>query len=265
MMPVALCIPFPFSTPCDAMLTMLVCATSWLYIHLYTLAYMSIHESFLLVCRPYFNTMKLWTFDPTYICPLQTPSFVCFLTCFPICLLVSFLAFDTFCACHIYLACSLYILLLLFTHFSFYCLSVGFLYLPFHVRTRSEDAQSQGTVSQEQAKGARMRACQHEPSRSCSQLVQGLAFFLWLCTLLTPLIPPPFSPLNGLYYVFHALYHSSSSLEYGDPCLFSCTYILGHTLAMQAFTFLLCVLALCMMHVYIYIYILACPFPMCLS
>ena len=45
------------------MLTMLVCAIYWLYMHLYTLAYMNMHESCLLVCCPCFNTMKLWTFD----------------------------------------------------------------------------------------------------------------------------------------------------------------------------------------------------------
>ena len=45
--------------PHDAMLTMFVCATHWLSMHLYTLAYMFPHKSCLLVCRPYFNTMKL--------------------------------------------------------------------------------------------------------------------------------------------------------------------------------------------------------------
>ena len=59
MMPVASCIPLPFSTPCDDMLAMLVCATRWLSMYLYMLAYMSMHESCLLVCRPYFNTVKL--------------------------------------------------------------------------------------------------------------------------------------------------------------------------------------------------------------
>ena len=49
------------------------------------------------------------------------------------------------------------------------------------------------------------------------------------------------------------MYHSSSSLEYGDLCLFSCTYILVHALGMWVFTFLLCVLALWMMYVYIYL------------
>ena len=62
-MPIASFIHFPFFAPCDNMLAMLVCATRWLYIHLHTLAYMSMHESYLLVCRPCFNTMKLLTFD----------------------------------------------------------------------------------------------------------------------------------------------------------------------------------------------------------
>ena len=51
--------PSLFFAPCDDMLTMLVCATCWLYVHLYALAYMSMHESCLLVCHQYFNTMKL--------------------------------------------------------------------------------------------------------------------------------------------------------------------------------------------------------------
>ena len=55
MMPVASCIPFPFFTSCDDMLTMLICATRWLSMHFYTLAYMFMHESCLLVCRPCFN------------------------------------------------------------------------------------------------------------------------------------------------------------------------------------------------------------------
>ena len=61
---VALRIPFPFFTPCDDMHTILVCITRWLSMHLHTLAYMSMHESCLLVCCPCFNTMKLQTYDP---------------------------------------------------------------------------------------------------------------------------------------------------------------------------------------------------------
>ena len=47
----------------DAMLTMLVYATRWLSMPLYTLAYMFMHKSCLLLCHPYFNTIKSLTFD----------------------------------------------------------------------------------------------------------------------------------------------------------------------------------------------------------
>ena len=97
MVPLASCIPFPFSFPCewcDDMLTMLVCATRWLSMHLYMLAHMSMHESCLLVCCPCFNIMKLWTFDPNLHLSLADTTF-CLLSC----LLVSFLAFFPFLLC----------------------------------------------------------------------------------------------------------------------------------------------------------------------
>ena len=93
-MPVASCLPFPFSTSCDDMLTMFVCATCWPSMHLYTLAHMSMHESCLLVCRPYFNTMKLWTPDPNLHLS-HTDTTFCLLFCLfsflLVCLLVFFL------------------------------------------------------------------------------------------------------------------------------------------------------------------------------
>ena len=98
LMPVASCIPFPFSVPCD---DMLVCATHWLSMYLYKLAYMSMHESCLLVCRPYFNTMKLWTFDPNLHLSLTDTTF-CLLSCLFAFLLSYF--FD----CHVYYAYLLY-------------------------------------------------------------------------------------------------------------------------------------------------------------
>ena len=64
----------------DAILTMLVCATCWRSMHLYTLAYMFMHESCLLVCRPCFRTMKLWTFDPNLYLFLADTTF-CLLSC----------------------------------------------------------------------------------------------------------------------------------------------------------------------------------------
>ena len=49
----------PFFAPCDDILVMLVCATRWLYMHFNMLAYMFMHESCLLVCRPCFNTNEV--------------------------------------------------------------------------------------------------------------------------------------------------------------------------------------------------------------
>ena len=49
----------PFFASRNDKLTMLVCATYWLSMHLFTLAYMSMHKSCLLVCCPCFNIMKL--------------------------------------------------------------------------------------------------------------------------------------------------------------------------------------------------------------
>ena len=126
---------FPLFAPYDDMLTMLVCATCWLYMHLYMPAYMSMHESCLLVCHPCFNTMKLWTFDPSF-CSSWTPPFVCFLECLPFHLfariLVSMFAISIMFICFMPLSCALCI-------FSFHCLHAGFLSLPLHVHTRSED------------------------------------------------------------------------------------------------------------------------------
>ena len=131
------CVPFPFSASRDAMLTTLVCATRWLSMHLYTLAYMFIHESYLLVCHPYFNKMQLWTSNPNLHLSLVDTTF---------CLLPSLIAFFLVCllscffACHAYHAYSPYAFSYAFCIFSFHCLSAGFLYLPFHVHTWSEDA-----------------------------------------------------------------------------------------------------------------------------
>ena len=74
------------------LLTMLVCATYWLFMHLYMLVYMFMHESCLLVCHPYFNIMKLWTPDLNlHVFLVDTP--FCLLSCsFTFCLFFCFLA-----------------------------------------------------------------------------------------------------------------------------------------------------------------------------
>ena len=197
--------------------------------------------------------MKSWTLDLNLHFSLAgTPFCVFSLLVCPFFLLVSFLAFVTCHACHIYLACLLCDLVLLSTLFPSIAFLLVFLSLPLHGHIWSKDTWSQGMISQVQEKRARMRARgQVKRLQSIGLGVQPFPFGYVLFK------PPPYSslsPLDGLYQVYHALYYSSSSLEYGVPYLFSCTYILGHALGMQAFTFLLCVLSLCMMQVYIYLF-----------
>ena len=112
-MPVSSCIPFPFSARCDDMLAMLVCATRWLSMHLYMLAYMFMHESCLLMCHPCFNTMKLLTFNPNLHLSLANTTF---------CLLPCLFSFSLFCllscfsTCHVYHAYLLYASFICSTH-----------------------------------------------------------------------------------------------------------------------------------------------------
>ena len=110
-----------FSTPHDDMLAMLVCATCWLSTYLYMLAYMSMHESCLLVCHPCFNTMKLWTSDPNLQLPLTDTTFPCLLSCFVslfACILVSMFVMSIMFICFMPLYCALCI-------FSFHGLSAA--------------------------------------------------------------------------------------------------------------------------------------------
>ena len=134
----------PFSTPCDDMLVMLVFATCWLSMHLYMLAYMFMHESYLLVCHPYFNTMKIWTPDPNlHLSPVDTTfcwpfcSLTFLVVCFLVCLLIFTCHVSHHMLCLPYLSClfSLYPLCIIYASLSFHCLSAGFLFLSLHVHT----------------------------------------------------------------------------------------------------------------------------------
>ena len=117
-MPVASCIPFHFSAPYDDMLTMLVCATHWLSMHLYMLAYMLMHESCLLVCHPCFNTMKLWKFDPNLHLSLVDTTFCLpfFIFCL-LCLLSCLFSFSLVCLLSCFFACHVYHAYLLYASF----------------------------------------------------------------------------------------------------------------------------------------------------
>ena len=125
---------------------------------------------------------------------------VCLFACLLAILLVAFLHIclhPSFYICDIYLACSLFILLLLSMHFpSIACLLV-FLSLPLHVHTWSEDIWSYYTISWAQAKRPQMKAC-GRVKQPCS-VGLGFSLSLWLCTLLNPFPSSSLSPLNGLY------------------------------------------------------------------
>ena len=138
------------------MLTMLVCATRWLYVHLYTLTYMSMHESCLLVCCQCFNIIKLWTSDPNLHLSLVDTTFylLTFLFAFLLVGLLSCLfalslacSYPCFLARHVYYAYLLYTFSYALCISSFHCLSIGFVSLPLHVhmygaRTLGARAQS---------------------------------------------------------------------------------------------------------------------------
>ena len=124
------------------MLIMFVCTTRWLSMHLYTLAYMFPHKSCLLVCRPYFNTMKLWTSNPNlHLSVMDTTCLPFCLFAFFSCLLIYLFAFllsrlfvylvACHVSCHIYLACLLCNLYTLSTHLFLFiaCLLVSCLCL----------------------------------------------------------------------------------------------------------------------------------------
>ena len=164
----------PFFALCDDMLAMLVYATRWLYMHLYTFAYMSTHDSCLLVCWPCFNTMKLWTFDPNLHLSLVDTTFH-LLSCLFACFIVSLLAMST-------MLIHFMPFYMLFASFpSIACLLVSCLCLCMYThgaRTYRARARS----PRHKQKG---RRCEHV---SISQAVvfsrfRGLAFPVWFCTL----------------------------------------------------------------------------------
>ena len=97
------CVPFPIFAPRDDMFAMLVCATHWLFMHLYMPAYMSMCGSCLLVCRLCFNTMKLWTPDPNLHLSLAGTTYY-----LPFCLFVIFLVCLLVCSLSCFMVCLLF-------------------------------------------------------------------------------------------------------------------------------------------------------------
>ena len=98
----------PFSALCDDIVAMLVCTTCWLYMHFYMFAYIFMHESCLLVCRPCFNTNEVMDIrsQPTFFPRGHHFLLVCLFTClFAILLCFPFCSYPGFYVCHVYLSC----------------------------------------------------------------------------------------------------------------------------------------------------------------
>ena len=187
LMLVALCIPFPFSALCDDVLTMLVYATRWLSLHLYTLAYMSMHESCLLVCHPYFNTMKLWTSDPNLHLSLANTTFCCFIACLPFC---SFACFPAMLAVSVILICFMPLSYTLCISFVIACLLVSCLCLCMYVHgARMLGARARSP--RRKRKGCRHKHVNMSQVATVSRS-RSLAYPFWLCTLSNPFLPFPF-------------------------------------------------------------------------
>ena len=87
--------------------------------HLYTLVYMFMHESCLLVCRPCFNIMKSWTFDPNLHLSLVDTTFCVFSCLFSFCLFACYLACSPsrLFACILVSLLAVYIMLIRFVPF----------------------------------------------------------------------------------------------------------------------------------------------------
>ena len=181
----------PFSAPCDAMLSMFVRATHWLSMHLYTVAHMSMHESCLLVCRPCFNTMKLWAFDPNIHLSLTDISFCSLSRLFTLLLVCSF-------ACHAYHAYLLYASSYALCTSSFHCLSADFLFFPFactHIE-RGHMELGHGLLGTSK-KGAGV-SMSIQPKRLCL-VGLGVYFSHLVMYSFKPLSSSSLSLLDGLY------------------------------------------------------------------
>ena len=201
MMLVASCILFPFSATCNVMLTMLVCATRWLSMHLCKLSYMFMHESCLLVCHPCFNTMKLWTFDPNlHLSPMDTT--FCFLSCLfalsLVCLLACLLAFLFLCLLCLSCLSALCLFHMLFASFpSIACLLVFCLCLYMY----THGARTHGVRARSPKRKQKRQGCEHVDISQAAMFIRfkGLASPIWLCTLLNPFPSSLISLLDGLY------------------------------------------------------------------
>ena len=119
------------------------------------------NEFCLLVCRPYFKAMKLWTFDPNLRLSLTDTTF---------CLLSYMFAFSLVCllscffACYVYHSYLLYASLICSSHLFLPLLVCWFLVFAFACTHMEWGRIELGIVSQVKAKRVKIQACRYKPS-----------------------------------------------------------------------------------------------------
>ena len=112
---------YPLFCSMRRFLTMLLCATCWFYVHLYMLVYIFMHESCLLVCRPCFNTMKLWTSDPNLYLFLVNTTFYLLSCLFTLCLLFAILLVCLFACMFAHILYAMLVIAILLVRFAPFC------------------------------------------------------------------------------------------------------------------------------------------------
>ena len=172
------------------------------------------------------KAMDIWS-KPTFVSNGHHPCLFAILLCFLFCLHLGFYV------CHVYHVYLLYAYVLCSLHLFLTWLVCWFLVFAFACTHTKQGRLELGhglPRASKRGKDVSMPTWTEWQSQSV-----GLGFSFFPLVMYSFKTPPSssLSPLDGLCKVYHALYHSSSSLEYGDPCLFSCTYIrLGNTLGM---------------------------------
>ena len=147
---------------------------------------MSMHESWLLVCHPYFNIMKLWTSDPNlHLSPVDTTFcllarlfaflLVCLLPCLFVHILFSMFAISTMFIYFMPLSSALCIFS------SIACLLVSCLCLCMY----TYGARTYGVWAQFPRCKQKGCGCEHVniSQTSVFSRFRGLAFLFWFCTL----------------------------------------------------------------------------------
>ena len=87
----------------------------------YTLLYMFMHESCLLVCRPYFNTMRLWTSNPNLHLSLTNTTFFLLSYLFTLCLLFAILLVYPFARMFARILYAMLVIAILLVRFAPFC------------------------------------------------------------------------------------------------------------------------------------------------